>query len=702
LAPTILKLDIMRKLFQAKKITYFKKWTRKHYAILKSFSKVIKICFLSVIYTIINSGNKPASAQADTNINPKLSYDYNIDEVEVIGRKGSVAFSEVARAVLVIQHEDIAQAPVHTLNELLEFISNVDIKQRGMQGVQADIAIRGGSFDHVLILLNGINFSDPQTGHFNLDLPIDPVTIQRIEILNGPAARVYGSGAFTGAINIIVKPDYEKYVKAILSAGEFGFKKFDLTFSAPLKSLNNIISIGHSDASGYADNTDFSIQQLYYSGIYYARQASISMQAGHKKKAFGANGFYTPKFPEQYEESNASLASVSIKTSGKPCINTSAYWRKYSDHFMLKRDSPEFYQNYHINNIFGSLINGQVTIGKTRSLFGVELRAEDIISTRLGLDNIHPVRIKNEDSLFYNKKYNRTNFSYFQEHIIDLGKLSITAGYLINWVSDYPIEPAIFPGIDISYSVTGSINTFLSLNRTVRHPSFTDMFYTDPSHVANIYLEPDRMTSIETGIHINLPIIKASAAIYKAYGKNIIEWLWNYSKSSYSPVNVNEVTTTGIEINAKIPLQKALGSSFPVQMISFSYSYLDIQKSIPDSVSKYYNLKNKLNVSFFAKIFGQLYSTWQLSYQQRMGSYIQYDIAKSTYFSVPYQPYILVNGSVSWNEKSFSIFLEASNIFNTCYIDAGSLQQPGRWITGGIKINLDFENKRKKASFMLN
>ena len=104
-------------------------------------------------------------------------------------------------------------------------LASVDIRQRGLNGVQADLTIRGGSFDHAMVLLNGMVLSDPQTGHFNLDIPVDMDAIQRIEILNGPAARVYGAGAFTGAINIVVKPGNENYCKGILTAGKYGYNR---------------------------------------------------------------------------------------------------------------------------------------------------------------------------------------------------------------------------------------------------------------------------------------------------------------------------------------------------------------------------------------------------------------------------------------------------------------------------------------------
>ena len=77
---------------------------------------------------------------------------------------------------------------------------------------------------------------------------------------------------------------------------------------------------------------------------------------------------------------------------------------------------------------------------------------ENIISTSIGLDNPHPVKIRNEDSLFYTKQYDRSTLSWFQEHVLNTGKLSITAGYMVNWNSDYSAKPSFFPGVDINYS----------------------------------------------------------------------------------------------------------------------------------------------------------------------------------------------------------------------------------------------------------
>jgi outer membrane cobalamin receptor len=107
------------------------------------------------------------------------------------------------RDVQVITKKDIQSLPVRSVNELLSYVSGLDIRERGPFGAQADLSMMGAGFEQCLILINGVPMRDPQTGHHMLNLPVDISQIDRIEVMNGTAGRIYGSNALAGAINII-------------------------------------------------------------------------------------------------------------------------------------------------------------------------------------------------------------------------------------------------------------------------------------------------------------------------------------------------------------------------------------------------------------------------------------------------------------------------------------------------------------------
>ena len=71
-----------------------------------------------------------------------------------------------------------------------------------------------------------------------------------------------------------------------------------------------------------------------------------------------------------------------------------------------------------------------------------------------------------------------------------------------------------------------------------------------------------------------------------------------------------------------------------------------------------------------------------------MGSYELYQAGATTGEIQPYRPYSLLDGKVSWDEKKWSVWLEADNMLNVSYIDHGNIPQPGIWIKFGAACRL--------------
>ena len=178
--------------FEKRSVLKFKHFSNHGYSLFAVLGKEVLIGVLSVA-TLQHATAKGISVNAE-----KVEMDSVItnrgvmmDEVSVTGTRAPLTVSQQARMVTVLSREDIQAAPVQSVNDLLKYAVGVDVRQKGPLGALTDVSIRGGNSEQVTILLNGINICDAQTGHNAFDFPVDISEIERIEILEGPAARVY-------------------------------------------------------------------------------------------------------------------------------------------------------------------------------------------------------------------------------------------------------------------------------------------------------------------------------------------------------------------------------------------------------------------------------------------------------------------------------------------------------------------------------
>ena len=155
----------------------------------------------------------PAQEQSDTT-------EYNLPEIIITAGRLPVQRSQLTRNIEVITRAEIASSPDYSLQGVLASVPSVDIRRRGPNGVQADIALRGGGFEQTLVMLDGVPVNDPQTGHNTLSLPVPMDDVQRIEVLRGPGSRGFGANAFSGAINIITRNMHDANLRFRASGGE--------------------------------------------------------------------------------------------------------------------------------------------------------------------------------------------------------------------------------------------------------------------------------------------------------------------------------------------------------------------------------------------------------------------------------------------------------------------------------------------------
>lgn len=685
---------------------YFKKFSRKTYAVFCSLRKVIHISNLTIVYTLIVAAGK-LNAQSDTVAPMKL---IDLEQVEVVSDQGSAVSEELSHFISVTALTDVECVPAQSITDLLRFAGNVDIRQRGKNGIQSDISIRGGSFDHSLVLLNGINISDPQTGHLSLNLPVETDAISRVEILNGPGTRIYGSNAFSGAVNFITLLSDTNSLQFASSFGEYGLFNSSATINLSLKHIKNLLHYNNAFSSGYTRNTDFRRQSIFYQGKVDYEKSSVGLQFGYSDRAFGANEFYTPRYPDQFEENQLYLMVFDFKSGSKLPFDSRIYWRRHVDRFELFREGDDWYRvedsmtvsnnpeftsfdtipwyrhhNHHINDVFGvqTEISKRTSVGITR--WGTHLRSENIISTNIGYDKGIVVPVSGYPGVYYTLSDNRTNFDSYIEQSVEFLPFYVTEALLLNWNSYLPNRISLFPGVDARCYLGKNTYLFESYNYSQGLPTFTDLTYEDPSNQGNNELKPYSQHSYNVGIYTFNRHFSSNLNYFYNRGHNVIDWVWYEQNSRFSPINTKKYISQGIEFTGQFHAETIPVLNLFLDQVRLSYTYIDMVKKTGSNISKYFNVRQKFSAMLQKEFFSLFTVAWDVSYTEREGHYVLYDFENLVYTTLRFHPYWLNDLRISFNIKSFTLYTEATNLFDIHYIDVGSINQPGRWIAAGIK-----------------
>lgn len=673
----------------AQKVLIFSKWRRKSFSVFQTMKKVIVISVLATTYLL----SVPAVTLAIEKDTTEIKMEYDLDEIEVSAQRSPALYSQVARIVSVIERKDIESSPAQSVNDLLEYVAGVDIRQRGAEGVQADVNIRGGTFDQTLILLNGINITDPQTGHHNLNIPVSLNQIERIEILQGPAARIYGPNAFAGAINIITRQNDSNTLNLELITGTFKYFDADLSGTSITGKLQNSFSVNKKLSDGYIGNTDFDIFNIFYSNRLNTEKGKMSFQIGFEEKAFGANSFYTPKYPNQFEETKSLISSVKWESNSKFHVTPVIYWRRHQDKFELFRENPPSWyttHNYHLTNTFGGNLNSWVQSKAGRTAIGVEFRSENILSNVLGEPTDTPSKVPGENAEFTKSK-TRNIISGFLEHVYYSEKWTLSAGLLSNYFTESNLGINFFPGVDIGYEISPSFKFYSSFNTSLRMPTFTDLYYQGPTNIGNSDLNPEKSASLEGGFKLNNKFIQGYWIGFYRKGEDIIDWVKLNETEKWQPQNLTELNSFGSEIQIQFNLNQHFGHHLP-NHISLNYLYNNIEKEEADFISYYVldHLKHKLVGSVNQTIFRNFDIDLKVLYQDREGTYTRFENDNREY-ETDYLPFWIFDMKANYRRNNLNIFISANNIFNVLYFDLGNVTQPGRWTKAGISYQLDFD-----------
>lgn len=671
-----------KRIFKSEPVV-FRRWSNKRWAVLASFHKVVIIGTLCFSYNML-AQDSPA-AMPDTS---RVSMLVELEEVETSAEQPSDLEHISMKPVVLVNSREIRHGAATSHEGVLRQLPGVDIRQRGMHGVQADLSIQGGSFDQSMVLLNGIDLSDPQTGHFQLNLPVDLRSVSRMEIVTGSASRSFGTNAFSGIVNVVTRPSDSTHFGAGVRLGQHRYYNAHLSSNLSGDRLSTLAGISTSGSDGYRENTDFRTTQAFIHSTAGKGKVEAHIMAGMNHRAFGANAFYTPLFPFQYEETTTAFTALKTALNGtRTKFELNGYLRLNRDHFLLDRSDPTFYRNDHRTSVSGSDLNGRISWKAGVTHTGIHFRQEKINSTSLGVEVDPQDIVLIRDGISLTHGHSRNQFNLNLNHTFETGPMTISGGVMMHMNSDLDFHPWFFPGMDLRFRLPYHSWFYASLNHSMRLPTFTDLYYQGPSNIGNPELVPEKATTIETGLYRKEERWHAGVNGFYRKGSDMIDWIWQ-EDGKWHTLNLTRIDALGGDLQAGINNMAAGHPWFLLEAGTVSYTFVHLTR-VSDQVNSRYlldNLRHKVTAGAVCRLFGDTRISLVSIFQDRNGGYMATDPETGTAHEEPYDPFLRLDVKVIQRFGFIHLFVEVTNLTGVAYQDLGHVIQPGRWIMAGLEI----------------
>lgn len=588
------------------------------------------------------------------------------NQVELIAGRNNSAYQERMQSIDKVSSAQLSALPVRSIPEALSYVGGVDVRQRGLSGTQADIGIRGGNFEQSLIVVNGFKMTDPQTGHHAANVPIPLIAVSEIQVFKSPTVLQFGQSALTGAVHIGAYAQDAFEVKTTAYGGSFNSFGAQAMVRMKIKKYQQLLAVARDQSAGHWYNSDFKNHQLFYTASHPLgahQRHRLTYLAAYTDRNFGANGFYTNKFPDQWERTTMAMAGIKHTAQLKYNLHLrqQVMMRSHADEFRLKRFDPSFYTNTHVSNVLSYELQGSVYVNHHKIDVGLEERFEQLNSSNLGL------RERQYQSAFVQVQGSINSFNY-------------AAGLLVfayNWQN-----PQLMPSLQLGRDLASRQYVFANYSRGNRVPSWTEMYYTDPSNVGNPNLQPEFSHAAELGWRQTPNYsdgtklsYQAEAAVFYRQHTNMIDWVREASEitpnpNPWTPVNIASVAFTGVETSLQLSLKKR--TTWGLNKFNVNYTYITAQHNFTSEQESRYAIT---------------------SMRQQLNGVAQFDLSEKVQLSLTYrlvqrieQPlYQVVDAKIRVPIKGkWTVFAEGNNLMNTQYAEAGFVEMPGRWFKLGI------------------
>ena len=576
-----------------------------------------------------------------------------LQTVVVLGSPVPAPLAESPASVLILPVETNILS-LEGPQDLLRQDSSVFLEQRGAGGGQADVVLRGGTFEQTLVLLNGFRINDSQTAHHNLDLPVPFDAMDSIEVLHGAGSTLHGEDALSGVVDFLTAAPSKSSLRLRAGGGSFWSNEESLLGSLARKQWSSRLTASRNSSTGFMADRDYRNEDASSESWVSSRLGISDLMFAASDRSFGANQFYGPY--NSWERTKGWFASVRQEL-GSRTVAAFGY-RRHTDEFVLLRDDPAVYENNHIDGSWQASLRRTVPIATTSLiLFGLESDGDSIRSNNLGLHARN--RGAGYMDLDWRPAKKRWNLSAgLREELISSGPQSVLAPHLAG-----------------SLRLTDRLKLRASGGYGFRIATYTDRYYTDPVTHGNSKLKPESAWSGEGGVDW-IPSSRLSLSATGFYNRqhDTIDYVRTSPTAKWNAVNLSGLHFAGVESSATWIAAKG-------QTVQVAWTGLIGAQPPLNGLQSEYALNYPVD---------NIHATWTAALGHSLTVTNAVQIAK------PYQqpgqlpwnasPYPVWNASLTHDSGRLRPYLRLGNLSNTGYQEINGVAMPGRSISGGVSL----------------
>jgi iron complex outermembrane receptor protein len=558
-----------------------------------------------------------------------------------------VELGSITRTLTVITRDEIAALPAQTVADVLRLAAPVDVRARGVRGVQSDFGVRGANFGQMLVLVDGVRLNDAQSGHHNGDIPVPLAAVERIEILYGPGSSLFGADAFGGTVNVITRQRVDD-PSLVLEGGTSALAGGEAQAGFERGPVRQTFSASFDRSSGFMYDRDFETAMA-------RTRATLGERTGvsvsYLWKEFGANNFYGGNAPSrEWTNQTVLAADHRFGTAVGWRLDGAASYRTHGDRFLFNQERPLLSDNRHRTHAAIVSVKGARQIRGAAVAAGVEGGADWIRSSNLGDHAIARV-------------------SAFGEWRQPVGARTQVDGSLrVDRYDEF--GTSWNPSLGIGWWPSATLRLRASAGRAFRVPTFTERFYSDPANLARPDVGPETAWAGEAGADL----VPGSGWLLQAtvFGRaddNVIDWLRPTPADRWQTYNIRDVNTRGVELGAR----KTFASGAFVQA---QYTALDVDAASVDQLSKYVldYAPHSLTGAASVPLGWGLRIAPRLEYRRRV---------RSTGSS----EYVLLDARIGRRVGEwYEVFVDGTNLFDVDYEEIAGVAMPGTAVTVSIAI----------------